>query len=110
MSAINYITPITCQIFDSGNLTTSWKKVSTDFGVPISIIRISNASNVAVIISFDGSNIHDWLSASGVLELSSVQSDFASHWPANTAVWLKQDTKSGKGNIYISAYSVFRNI
>lgn len=71
-------------------------------------IRINNASNMAITISYDGVNAHEFLAANTVFELPSQTNSQPNAqvalFPKNTIVYIKGT--AGTGNIYLSGYYV----
>lgn len=71
-------------------------------------IRIINASSMAITVSYDGVNNHEFIPANSVFELpSQTNSQPGAHialFPKHTIVYVKGT--AGTGNIYLSGYYV----
>ena len=78
------------------------------FAKPPFLIRIVNASNAAITISYNGLDDHEFIPANGVFELpSQINSQPNAHvalFPKNTVVYVKGT--AGVGTIYVSGYYV----
>lgn len=103
----NYIKVIPLTSIDSATFTGAYQVINAA-GLPeaCSIIRIINASNKAITISFGGVIDHEYLPASTILQLP-FQSNSS---PSGQVAQLKQGTKvyvkgaSGTGLVYLSGY------
>lgn len=64
MSVKNVVQPIEVQTIDSGSVGASYTAInSSGIEEPIFLIRITNDSNQAITISYDGSTDHDYILA-----------------------------------------------
>lgn len=68
-------------------------------------VRIINASNAQVVVSYDGINDNDVVLASGVLELNAQTNSQPNNFIANVAkgsiIYVKG---AGAGNVYLAGY------
>lgn len=103
----NYIKAMTSLTFDSAALTGGYDPfVATGLTSPCSILRIVNASNSAVGVSFDGVNTHEFLPAGGVIHLNFA----ANSRPNNKVANMAKGTNvcligaAGVGTIYLIGY------
>lgn len=103
----NYIKAITSLVFDSSTLTGGYDQfVATGLPSACSILRIVNASNVAVGVSYDGVDTHEFLPAGGVIHLNFA----ANSRPNNRVANMAKGTNvcligaAGVGNIYLIGY------
>lgn len=108
MSSINLVLPIPLTSFSVEALTESFQVINIA-GLPRAcfLFRLTNSSDVDVVISYDGKTAHDYLISKSTLQLS---------LPANTQLnnmgaLLKQGSKiyvkgagAGTGSIYLSGY------
>lgn len=94
--------------FNTTGLTTSYKVINAS-GLPEAcfLLRIFNASDKPVSVSYDGSTDHDYVTNGGGLQIPF--QDNAN--PNNSAANIKKKTKvyvkgagAGTGLIYLSAY------
>jgi hypothetical protein len=73
---------------------------------PCFLIRITNGSNMAVTISYDGSTDQEYLAAGAILQLSlqanSQPSNFVTNMSKGTIVYVKGT--AGTGSVYLSGY------
>ena len=78
------------------------------FANPPFFVRINNASNTAVTISYNGIDDHEFLPANSVFELPSQTNSQPNAqvalFPKNTVVYVKG--VAGAGTIYVSGYYV----
>lgn len=69
------------------------------------IVRIINASNAQVLVSFDGANDHDVVLAAGALQLNAQTNSQPNNFIANVAkgslIYVKG---AGAGNVYLAGY------
>jgi hypothetical protein len=56
---------------DAATFTSAWQVVATGFAEPCFMVRVINASNVGVDISFNESTMHDHVRAGSEISLSS---------------------------------------
>lgn len=93
--------------FDSSTLTGGYDFVIKTT-MPLGILKIFNASDVDIIISYDGSNDHDFCFADHKDTTYFQQVDIFKNndksLPKGTNIYLKG--AAGTGNIYISGYGV----
>jgi hypothetical protein len=104
----NSIKADTVSIFDTSGLSTSFQAMNAGgLTGPTVLIRVYNASNRDIYISYDGSHSHDFLKSGDTLTLN-FQNNAA---PNNNVAMMKKGTivyvkgaSSGSGNISLSAY------
>lgn len=108
MSVTNSVQAIPLTSIDSATLTANYQAINVGgLAAPCFLIRVINASNVPVTISYDGVNDNDYLPANTVLQLNFQ----ANSQPNNQVAKLSQGTKiSVKGNvgiglIYVAGYT-----
>ena len=108
MAYKNIISPLGTSSFDSASLTASFQVVnSTAFPSSIYILRIYNASDVPVSVSFDGTNTDDVVPASTLFEIDGFPIGAmqpGAMLPALLQVYVKGT--AGTGLIYVSAYTL----
>lgn len=99
------ILPDTLRSIDSATFTGSYQAVGTALTKPTRIVKFTNNSTVAVTISWDGTNDHEFLPAGSFL-LIDVSSDKETSGifeiGANTQFLVKGS--AGTGSVYISTY------
>jgi len=104
--ASNRIAALEMASIDSGTLTGGFDLLYDKLGHACSIIRIINASNKAVTISYDGTTDNDYIPATNTLHLY-LQ---ASKMPNGNLALLAKRTKiyvkgvAGTGFIYATGY------
>lgn len=91
---------------DISTLTGGYDSLCSDLEAPCFLIRIINASNRDVFISYDGAHNHDYVKAGTVAPLA-VQSN--SRIPSNIALFHKGQEifvkgTAGTGYIYLAGY------
>ncbi len=108
MSVRNFVLPLPLSNIDSATFTGSYQLLSGAAGItnPAFLIRIVNASNIGVTVSYDGTNDHDFIPAN-----SSIQLNFqTNNQPNNHNSLLQQFTKiyvkaaAGIGLVYLSGW------
>jgi len=107
MSTMNYVKAASVTSINSASITGSLQVINTSgFPGPVFLLRIMNASNKDVAVSFDGSHANDYILANSTLELN-FQNNAQ---PNNYTCLLKQGTHvyvsgdAGTGYIYVAAY------
>lgn len=107
MALKNTMQAITMTSIDSANFTGSYQVIN-NLGLTqaCSIIRIINASNKDVTISYDGTTDHDYVSAGSVLQLpfqSNAQAtNLVAIFPIGKKVYVKGS--AGIGLVYLAGY------
>lgn len=105
----NRLQAIPLGIFNSANLTANYQPLYAG-GLPhaLALLRIFNASNVNIFVSYDGITNHDIVLAGDELNLlaqmNSQPRNGVMYIPAGTLVSIKQVTAAGVGSIYTSGY------
>jgi hypothetical protein len=107
--AQNSVKPFLLSSKASSTVTGSYTALnSSGFIQSPFFIRINNASNQAITVSYDGVNDHEYISLGGILELpTQTNSQPNAHmalFPKGTVVYVKGT--AGTGNIYLSGYYV----
>lgn len=93
----------------SSAVTSSYTALNgTGFAEAPFFIRINNASSMAITVSYDGVNNHEFIAANTVFELPSQTNSQPNAqialFPKYTIVYVKGT--AGTGNIYLSGYYV----
>lgn len=107
--AQNSVKAFVLSTLSSASVTGSYQSLnSPGFAKPPFFIRIVNASNQAITVSYDGINDNEYVPANGVFELPSQsnaqpKSELAL-FPARTQVYVKGT--AGAGTITLSGYYV----
>ena len=107
MSVKNRIQAIQLTTFNAAGLLAAYQVVNaTGLDFPCSILRINNASNTAITISYDGVTDHEYLAANQVLQLepqtNSQPSANVSLFAKGMFVYVKGT--AGVGTIALSGY------
>ena len=97
--------------FSSASVSGSYQAISTALPNACGILRIMNASNQDITISYNGSTDHEVVLANSTLEVDSQKlapynSAFA-NFKIGTVVYAKGT--AGTGTIYVSAYYISAN-
>lgn len=107
--AQNSVKALVLSTFNSASVTGTYQSInSPGFTKPPFFVRIVNASNTAITVSYDGINDNEYIPANGVFELPSQanaqpKSEVAL-FPARTQVYIKG--AAGAGTITLSGYYV----
>jgi hypothetical protein len=105
----NRLVAIPLGVFDTANLTAAYQPIYPG-GLPhaISLLRITNRSNVDVLLSFDGATDNDLIGVDSTYYLPAQQNSQPRNQvmqiPAGTLLSIKEATAAGTGNIYVSGY------
>lgn len=107
--AQNSVKALTLSSLDSAAVVATYSAINgSGFAKPIFFLRIVNASNAAITISYDGVNDHEYIPANGVFELpaqtNSQPNAQTALFSARTIVYVKGT--AGVGTIYLSGYFV----
>jgi len=107
--AQNSVKPLLLSSLASASVIATYLPVNgLGFAKPPFFIRIINASNTAVTVSYNGIDDHDFVPANGVFELPSQANSQPNAqvalFPKNTVVYVKGT--AGVGTIYVSGYYV----
>jgi hypothetical protein len=94
MSVKDAVRSITFDHFDATTLTDAYQLVSTaGLSAPCFFIRIINASNAFILISYDGAFDHDCVQLGSTLDINFQTNSRPSNWVANMQqgqkIWLK---------------------
>lgn len=111
MAVKNNVLPIPATSVDSATFGAAYVLLSATAGIPfpLFLVRIFNNSNVNVLISYDGTNTHDFVTAGGVLELNfqtnSQPNTMIAKLAAGTKIYAKATTGgAGVGLVYLAGY------
>lgn len=109
MAVKNNVLPITLRSQSAALFTANFVVVNAGgLGHPCFFLRINNATDRAVFLSFDGVTEHEFLSAGQVLEISSQTNsqpqNYTALFAANTQIYVKTTGGAGTGALYISGY------
>lgn len=110
-----FVQPIECVYMAMEDVTDELQLVYDDgIELPCFCLRVTNAGNYAVYVSYDGVNYHDYLSADSFFEVNTVlnhQNLNVPHWEKGQKIWLASPdypyAKPAIGIITISGYSYF---
>lgn len=89
-----------------GSISGTYTAIGPAFDHPMRIVKVSNKTNTDMIISFDGVNDHDYITAG-----TSEEYDVAANQVGNagwffrvgTTVYVKQVLAPGSGAVYVTA-------
>ena len=107
MSVKTTIAAIPLTTFNSASVTASYQPINSG-GLNFSciLLRVNNASNAAITISYDGVTDHEYIQAAGLLEIqaqaNSLPSPNACCFKRGTIIYLKGT--AGVGTIALSGY------
>lgn len=99
------IRPETLRSRDSSTFTGSYQTLGSALDNPCRIIKITNDSDQDILISWDGTNDHEYIPASSFLLL-----DFSSNRAGQSLLAVAEGTQfyvqgsSGTGSVYLSSY------
>ena len=108
--AKSFVKALTLSPFNSAGLNGNLQAINgTGIAHSCSIFKVINASNVPIIISYDGVNDNDLVPVGGVLSLELQTNSSPSGWVAmmrqGTIVYAKSTTGAGGvGTIYVGGY------
>lgn len=107
MAIKNSVKAIPLTNIASSSVSSSYAAINAS-GLPQAciIIRINNASNKDITVSYDGVNDHEYVLANNFVtfefQTNSQPNNFIANMAAGTVVWVKGT--GGTGNIYLSGY------
>jgi hypothetical protein len=106
MAVKNQIAAVPLSTFASANVTGAYQAISTALPNSCFLLRIINASNKDITISFDGINDGDYIVSGTNISLNgqtnSQPNNFIANWPIGTTVYAKGT--AGTGNVYVAGY------
>lgn len=108
----NYLYPIEANIFNSNALNNNFQALYLAGGLPnpCVILRIQNASNRVLEISFDGVNLHEVILVGDVLIINAqtvaLPNSYVSQIKKGTQIYGAAAAGAGVGLIYISGYYI----
>jgi hypothetical protein len=105
------IKPMVMTTFDSSTLTGGFDfVVETKF--PLAILKVFNASDVNIIISYNGTDNNDFCFSGNkdatVFQLAHLPNNNVSLLPKGTKIYFKANAGAGQGNIFLTGYGVER--
>jgi hypothetical protein len=83
-----------------GSITGSFQLVGTAFGHINYLIKIQNTCNTGMFISFDGTNIHDYIPSNG-FSLYDFNSNALAQ-PFGEGCYVKYESAPSSGNVYVT--------
>lgn len=109
MSAKNKVKCLEYGSLDSSTITMgTWSPISSSITEPCFLIRIINASNAPLAISYDGDTYNDLVLANSTLQISfttnSAYNSTASFSKGTTIYATKLTGDAATGNIYFTGY------
>lgn len=106
----NRIIPLEASVIDATALTGAYEQLHEGVDYAVYLFRVTNSSDTDVEISFDkGVTDHDFLPAGDTIELGAHPSENIC-WPERTAVWVKGVAAVQGGYIYLSAYTIKKDL
>jgi len=110
MAIKNSIRALPAANFDAAGLDATFKPMYVGgLPFPCALLRMVNASDVAIGISYGGAVVHDFLPSGGVLEISlpGVYQNFnGGQFTKGTQVYISSSTgAAGTGLIWLTGYS-----
>lgn len=105
----NRLQAITLGTFNAAALAAAYKPIYAG-GLPhaLALLRITNKSNVDIIISYDGITDNDYITIDSTFflpaQMNAQPQNQVMYIPAGTMLSVKQATVPGIGTIYISGY------
>ena len=106
--ALLQIKAVVLSQFAASGLTASYQPINASgLSNPCYLIRLVNDSNQSVLISYDGTNDHEYMLAGTFYDIygptNAIQQSHGGQWPQGTIVYVKSGS-SGTGVINLSAY------
>jgi hypothetical protein len=107
--AQNSVKPLLLSSLASASVTANYAAVNgAGFAHPPFLIRIINGSNMAITVSYNGIDDHEFVPANSVFQLpcqeNAQPSAQVALFPKNTKVYVKGT--AGTGTVYVSGYYV----
>lgn len=106
MSSKNTVKAVTALVFDTANLAVSFKLVGT-LSKACFLLRITNNSANIITISYDGTNVGDYILANTSFEINAQTNAAYGAGTANfrkgLGIWVLAPTNS-VGQFYVSGY------
>ena len=103
----NSIRPVGLWTFDSASVGAAFKAINVAFGWPIYFLSIKNNSDKDIIVSFDGVNNHDFVAHGKSIDRGGGPADKC-FFNKGTIVYV--NGTAGTGDIYLSIYTIFKEI
>ncbi len=88
-----------------GSITNSFAALGAPFGHDVRIVKFVNTNDTDMVISTDGTNIHDIIPAGG-FALYDITSDGVGQnfvFPINTQIYIKYLSSPSSGSFYVVA-------
>ena len=109
MANMNYIKAAAITSISSASITGTLQVINTSgFPGPAVMIRLINASNKDVAVSYDGAHANDYVQAGTTLQLTPQMNSAPNNWMAmfkkGTKVYVSGDT--GSGYLYLAVYYI----
>jgi len=104
----DFIVPIEMQTVNTATIGAgAFTAVGNPLEGSLAFIRITNASNTAVIISYDGATDHEYVEASGgrietYFQINAIPANYVSKLRKGTVLYVRGT--AGIGLVYISGY------
>lgn len=89
-----------------GSISGSYAAIGTPFGHPMRLVKIVNTCDTDMIISFDGINDHDYITASSfaLYDISSNEAGIDGwFFRSSTQIYVKQASAPSLGSVYVIA-------
>jgi hypothetical protein len=108
--AINRIFTIPLRSRSAALLNNTFQPINPGgFILPVFFLRINNATDRAVFLSFDGVTEHEFLAIGQVFEVNgqtnAQPNNYMALFAQRQVVWVLSPTGAGTGAVYISGYS-----
>lgn len=108
--AINRIFPIPLRSRSAALLTNAFQPINAGgFILPVFFLRINNATDRAIFLSFDGVTEHEFLAIGQILEVNgqtnSQPNSYMCLFAQKQVVWVLAPAGAGTGAVYVSGYS-----
>lgn len=109
----NSVFPLVLATLSSASVTASYQPINVGgFEASPFLVRITNASNQAITVSFDGVLDNEFVAANTTAELNMQQNAAPPNWTCKfrkgTVVYVKGT--AGSGTIAVSAYAQISNV
>ena len=109
MANMNYVKAAPITSISSASISGTLQIINTSgFPGPAMMIRVINASNKDVAVSYDGSHANDYVAAGTTLQLGTQTNSLPNNWVAlfkkGTNVYVSGT--AGTGYIYLAAYYI----
>lgn len=109
MAYANVIEPIPLASFDTSTLTGSYQAIdASGFDSPCVIVKMYNGGSVAVTVSWDGTNDHDYMPSGStlILDITSNSQRANQKFVAESGQKIYLKGSAGTGSFYLAAWRV----